>query len=142
MPTTRITPAALLRVRAALEIASKESCLAEMRASFGEVMAVLDTIPPERLTDLGVTGEWSVRDMVAHEAGVSASTVSRIINGTVNVSDGLKQAVEAAIAKFDFRPNAAARGLARGTMHTRDGVLVASIAQESLLRPTGTIPLP
>src|SRR5437588_10065526 len=47
----------------------KKSCLAEMRASFGEVMAVLDTIPPERLTDLGVTGEWSVRDMVAHEAG-------------------------------------------------------------------------
>jgi LacI family transcriptional regulator len=52
--------------------------------------------------------------MVAREAGVSASTVSRIINGTVNVSDGLKQAVEAAIAKFDFRPNAAARGLALG----------------------------
>jgi len=29
---------------------------------------------------------------------------------TVNVSDGLKNAVDAAIAKFDFRPNAAARG--------------------------------
>src|SRR5580692_7083093 len=52
--------------------------------------------------------------MVASEAGVSASTVSRIINGTVNVSDERKQAVEAAIAKFDFRPNAAARGLALG----------------------------
>ena len=52
--------------------------------------------------------------MVAHEAGVSASTVSRIINGTVKVSDELKQAVEAAIEKFDFRPNAAARGLALG----------------------------
>jgi LacI family transcriptional regulator len=52
--------------------------------------------------------------MVAREAGVSASTVSRIINGTVNVSNGLKYAVEAAIAKFDFRPNASARGLALG----------------------------
>src|SRR5260221_2553282 len=52
--------------------------------------------------------------MVAREAGVSASTVSRIINGTVNVSNGLKHAVEAAITKFDFRPNAAARGLALG----------------------------
>src|SRR5258708_36881312 len=52
--------------------------------------------------------------MVAREAGVSASTVSRIINGTVNVSNGLKHAVEAAIVKFDFRPNAAARGLALG----------------------------
>ena len=52
--------------------------------------------------------------MVAREAGVSASTVSRIINGTVNVSAGLKRSVDAAIAKFDFRPNAAARGLALG----------------------------
>jgi LacI family transcriptional regulator len=52
--------------------------------------------------------------MVAREAGVSASTVSRIINGTVNVSPGLKRSVDAAIAKFDFRPNAAARGLALG----------------------------
>ena len=45
---------------------------------------------------------------------------------------------------FDVQPvtNSAARGLAQGTMHTREGVLVASIAQEALLRPTGTIPLP
>src|SRR5258706_850638 len=50
--------------------------------------------------------------MVAREAGVSASTASRIINRTVNVSDELRLAVEAAIAKFNFRPNAAARGLA------------------------------
>jgi LacI family transcriptional regulator len=56
--------------------------------------------------------------MVAREAGVSASTVSRIINGTVNVSDPLRSAVEAAIAKFDFKPNAAARGLALGKTFT------------------------
>ncbi|HEX2316910.1 MAG TPA: acyl-CoA thioesterase domain-containing protein [Thermomonospora sp.] len=31
--------------------------------------------------------------------------------------------------------NFGARGLARGTLHTEDGVLVASIAQEALLRP-------
>lgn len=36
--------------------------------------------------------------------------------------------------------NAGARGFTRGTMHTRDGVLVASIVQEALLRPTGRIP--
>ncbi|SEG56619.1 acyl-CoA thioesterase-2 [Thermomonospora echinospora] len=33
--------------------------------------------------------------------------------------------------------NFGARGLARGTLHTADGVLVASIAQEALLRPAG-----
>ena len=63
--------------------------------------------------------------MVAREAGVSASTVSRIINGTVNVSDGLKRAVDAAIAKFDFRPNAAARGLALGKTLTIGAVAQA-----------------
>ncbi|HEV8143441.1 MAG TPA: DinB family protein [Methylomirabilota bacterium] len=47
----------------------KETCLAEMRDSFDCVMAVLDTIPPERMTDVGVTEEWSVRDVLAHEAG-------------------------------------------------------------------------
>jgi LacI family transcriptional regulator len=55
---------------------------------------------------------------VAREAGVSASTVSRIINGTVKVSDELRVAVEAAIAKYNFRPNAAARGLALGRSRT------------------------
>jgi LacI family transcriptional regulator len=88
--------------------------------------------------------------MVAREAGVSASTVSRIINGTVNVSDGLKQAVEAAIAKFDFRPNAAARGLALGKTLTI-GVVAQAIDSpfygeglrgiEACLRGRGYAPL-
>jgi LacI family transcriptional regulator len=88
--------------------------------------------------------------MVAREAGVSASTVSRIINGTVNVSDGLKQAVEAAIAKFDFRPNAAARGLALGKTLTI-GVVAQAIDSpfygeglrgiEACLRQRGYAPL-
>jgi hypothetical protein len=48
---------------------AKESCLAEMRASFEEVEAVLGTIPLGRLTEVGVTEEWSVSDLLAHEAG-------------------------------------------------------------------------
>jgi LacI family transcriptional regulator len=56
--------------------------------------------------------------VIAREAGVSTSTVSRIINGTVNVSDELKRAVDSAIARHDFRPNAAARGLALGRTMT------------------------
>jgi acyl-CoA thioesterase II len=38
--------------------------------------------------------------------------------------------------------NYGARGLARGTFHTLDGLLVASIAQEALLRTTGRFPMP
>src|SRR5580693_3490025 len=88
--------------------------------------------------------------MVAREAGVSASTVSRIINGTVNVSSGLKHAVEAAIAKFDFRPNASARGLALGRTLTI-GVVAQAIDSpfygeglrgiEACLRQRGYAPL-
>ncbi|HLQ12504.1 MAG TPA: LacI family DNA-binding transcriptional regulator [Steroidobacteraceae bacterium] len=88
--------------------------------------------------------------MVAREAGVSASTASRIINRTVNVSDELRLAVEAAIAKFNFRPNAAARGLALGRTLTI-GVISqamdspfygeALVAIERRLQPLGYAPL-
>ncbi|MFC5746147.1 acyl-CoA thioesterase [Actinomadura rugatobispora] len=37
----------------------------------------------------------------------------------------------------DPASNFGARALARGTLHTEDGVLVASLAQEALLRPAG-----
>jgi acyl-CoA thioesterase-2 len=38
--------------------------------------------------------------------------------------------------------NAGARGLARGAIHTLGGVLVASVAQEALLRDAGQAPVP
>ena len=52
-----------------MKTSTKETCLAEMRASFAEVVAVVDTIPHQRLTELGVTDAWSVRDVLAHESG-------------------------------------------------------------------------
>jgi len=52
--------------------------------------------------------------MVAQAAGVSASTVSRVLNGTAVVNDEKKQAIDAAIARLGFVPNPAARGLAGG----------------------------
>ena len=51
---------------------------------------------------------------VAEMAGVSASTISRILNGTAVVSELKKQAVEKAIAELGFVPNPVARGLAGG----------------------------
>jgi LacI family transcriptional regulator len=52
--------------------------------------------------------------MVAQAAGVSASTVSRILNGTAVVSDIKKLAIDNAIAALNFVPNPIARGLAGG----------------------------
>ena len=51
---------------------------------------------------------------VARAAGVSPSTVSRILNGTATVSEDKKKAVDDAIAKLGFVPNPIARGLAGG----------------------------
>jgi LacI family transcriptional regulator len=56
--------------------------------------------------------------MVAHEAGVSPSTVSRILNGTAKVSEEKSQAVHKAIDKLNFIPNPIAQGLARGKSQT------------------------
>ncbi len=53
-------------------------------------------------------------EMVAQLAGVSPSTVSRILNGTAVVSDEKRSAVDQAIAKLGFVPNPVARGLAGG----------------------------
>jgi len=53
-------------------------------------------------------------EMVAARAGVSPSTVSRILNGTAGVSEAKREAVAAAIAELGFVPNPMARGLAGG----------------------------
>jgi LacI family transcriptional regulator len=51
---------------------------------------------------------------VARQAGVSESTVSRVLNGTARVSQVKRQAVDRAIEALGFQPNAFARGLATG----------------------------
>ena len=50
---------------------------------------------------------------VAKLAGVSFKTVSRVINGHPNVSDGVRQRVLRAIEDLDYRPNMVARALRR-----------------------------
>ncbi|MET0322336.1 MAG: substrate-binding domain-containing protein [Duganella sp.] len=64
---------------------------------------------------------------VARQAGVSPSTVSRILNGTAKVSDDKRQAVLAAIAKMNFAPNQMAQGLKKGRSMTI-GIVVQDIS--------------
>jgi LacI family transcriptional regulator len=59
-------------------------------------------------------GEQVTLAMVAQMAGVSPSTVSRILNGTAVVSPDKRTAVDEAIARLGFVPNPVARGLAGG----------------------------
>ena len=89
-------------------------------------------------------------EMVAKLAGVSPSTVSRILNSTAIVSGPKKQAVDEAIAKLGFVPNPMARGLAGGRTLSV-GVLTQAIDSpfygaalrgiEDALDPAGYSPL-
>lgn len=48
---------------------------------------------------------------VARRAGVGAATVSRVINGGLNVSPQTLAVVQKAIAELGYHPNQAARSL-------------------------------
>jgi LacI family transcriptional regulator len=61
---------------------------------------------------------------VARLAGVSAMTVSRVINGRASVSAATRGKVEAAIASLHYQPNLAARAARTGTL--RIGLLYSN----------------
>ncbi len=67
-----------------------------------------------RKSELNKSHQVVTLEMVATKAGVSPSTVSRILNGTAVVSADKKKAVEEAISTLGFIPNPIARGLAGG----------------------------
>jgi LacI family transcriptional regulator len=64
---------------------------------------------------------------VARQAGVSTATVSRVINQTASVAPETAAQVEAAIASLNYRPQAAARGLASQKTNTI-GLLLTEIS--------------
>ncbi len=64
---------------------------------------------------------------IAKEAGVSKSTVSRVINNQVGVNQEKKQKVLDAIKKYNYKPNAAARKLGLKRNNTI-GVLVHDLS--------------
>lgn len=69
-------------------------------------------------------GSVTIED-VARAAGVSAMTVSRVMNGEKNVRDSTRAAVQEAIERLKYSPNTAARSLAAGQA-THIGLLYAN----------------
>ncbi|TXN29445.1 LacI family DNA-binding transcriptional regulator [Lacisediminihabitans profunda] len=65
----------------------------------------MTTVPPPRRVA-------PTLEAVAAEAGVSRSTVSRVVNGSNQVSPDVEAAVHAAIERLHYIPNRAARSLA------------------------------
>ena len=55
---------------------------------------------------------------ISEKAGVSIATVSRVLNGSNNVSEKTKKKVLDVINQYEYTPNAFARGLGLNTMKT------------------------
>lgn len=55
---------------------------------------------------------------ISEKAGVSIATVSRVLNGSSNVSEKTKKKVLDVINQYEYTPNAFARGLGLNTMKT------------------------
>lgn len=72
------------------------------------------------------TTRVTIHDVATH-AGVSAMTVSRVINERPRVSPDTRRRVEASITKLGYVPNRLARGLIQRKTHTF-GVIVPDVA--------------
>lgn len=68
-------------------------------------------------------------ESIAKLAGVSRSTVSRVINDSPNVSDSSREKVLEVIKQVDFQPNIAARSLAAGRTRVIGLVIPTQIAR-------------
>jgi LacI family transcriptional regulator len=82
------------------------------------------TTPPASKVARKRDGAVTIHD-VAHRAGVSPMTVSRVVNGAENVRESTRAAVEAAVRELNYAPNQAARSLA-GNRSARVGLLYSN----------------
>jgi LacI family transcriptional regulator len=64
----------------------------------------------------GKSSKATLRD-VARRAGVASSTISRYLNGSLELPSPTRNRVQAAIADLHYRPNALARSLQAGRSH-------------------------
>jgi LacI family transcriptional regulator, galactose operon repressor len=71
-------------------------------------------------------GRLTIRD-VAHDAGVSVATVSRVLTGSTTVAPDLAARVRDSVRRLGYTPHSAAQSLARGNTRTV-GVLVPNLA--------------
>lgn len=79
----------------------------------------------------------SLRD-VAQRAGVSVTTVSRFLNGTLELPERTRTGIETAIRDLDYVPNEHARRLSRGRSDTV-GLVVPDIATPFFARLVATV---
>ena len=70
---------------------------------------------------------------ISKKAGVSIATVSRVLNGSENVRESTREKVLSVIEKYDYTPNAFARGMGLHSLRTV-GILCANSSDQFLAR--------
>lgn len=70
---------------------------------------------------------------ISEKAGVSIATVSRVLNGSRNVSDKTREKVLGIMDRYGYTPNAFARGLGLNTMRTM-GIMCADSSDPYLAK--------
>ena len=70
-------------------------------------------------------------DEIAKLAGVSRSTVSRVVNNYPNVPDETRRKVMEIIERYNYEPNTYARALA-GKPHNTIGLFIISISEKDV----------
>lgn len=78
---------------------------------------------------------------IAELAGVSTATVSRVVNGTGNVSEKTRKKVLAVIQEANYTPNVFARGMGTRSMRTI-GILCADIAHPFMAKAVSLLQKP
>lgn len=91
--------------------------------------------PADDMPPLATRPRVAVMDDVAELAGVSAMTVSRVLNAPDKVRPATRDRVLAAVRELGYRPNSAARVLATG----RSGVLGVVSFDTTLYGPASTL---
>ena len=75
---------------------------------------------------------------ISEKAGVSIATVSRVLNGSPNVSDKTREKVLDIMERYGYTPNAFARGLGLNTMRTI-GIMCADSSDPYLSVPSPSL---
>ena len=78
---------------------------------------------------------------IAERAGVSTATVSRVVNGTGNVSPKTRERVLAVIREANYTPSVFARGMGTRSMRTV-GILCADIAHPFMAKAVSLLQRP
>ncbi len=73
-----------------------------------------------------MAGNSPTLEEIAQVAGVSRSTVSRVINDDLHVSEDMRQRIQAVVRQLNYQPHQAARSLAGGRTYVLGLVLTAT----------------